>query len=85
MNDLSFSEEDVYCIENFGYNTTGEYDKIKQLESKDHLVIEELEYRLKQREEQMEKARNYIKNNIVDYITNYDDLRENLLEILKEV
>ena len=31
----------------------------------------------------IKEVREYIEKNIVDYITNYDDLRENLLDILK--
>lgn len=34
----------------------------------------------------IKEVREYIEHNIVDYITNYDDLREKLLEILdKEI
>ena len=37
---------------------------------------------LQQKENIIKEVREYIEKNIVDYITNYDDLREKLLEIL---
>ena len=37
---------------------------------------------LQQKENIIKEVREYIEKNIVDYITNYDDLRENLLGIL---
>ena len=33
----------------------------------------------------IKEVREYIEKNIVDYITNYDDLRENILAILDKV
>lgn len=83
MNEV-FTEEDIYCIENFGYNTTGEYDKIKQLEDKDHLVVEELEYRLKQKENILKKVEKYLRSNewAIDY--EHSNCRTHLLRILKE-
>lgn len=41
-----------------------------------------LERELDKKENIIKELRKYIEKNIVDYITNYDDLRQELLEIL---
>ena len=51
------------------------------IKSKDR-EIKWLENQFQQKENIIKEVREYIEHNIVDYITNYDDLREKLLEIL---
>lgn len=62
MQEIEFTKEDEYCIRNFGYNTVGDYENLKQLEDKEHLIVEELEYRLQQKENIIKKIENDIKN-----------------------
>lgn len=38
-----FTEEDEYCIENFGYNTISYFNELKSKQDKNHLIIEESE------------------------------------------
>ena len=57
MQEIEFTKEDEYCIRNFGYNTVGDYEDLKQLEDKEHLIVEELEYRLQQKENIIEEVR----------------------------
>ena len=46
------------------------------------IMLDNLQQELQQKENIIKEVRECIEKNIVDYITNYDDLRENLLEIL---
>ena len=49
-------------------------------------IIEEQDKEIERLHSIIKEVREYIEHNIVDYITNYDDLREKLLEILdKEI
>lgn len=59
------NEVDIHCIKHYGYNTVGDVNNLKAKQDKDHLIIEEFEYRNKMLEEQVEKL-NYIKRNF-DY------------------
>ena len=45
-------------------------------------IIEEQDKEIERLHSIIKEVREYIEHNIVDYITNYDDLREKLLEIL---
>lgn len=82
MQEIEFTKEDEYCIRNFGYNTVGDYENLKQLEDKEHLIVEELEYRLQQKENIIKEVREYFKN----HTFKYDDLMlikpSDVLEIL---
>ena len=62
MQEIEFTKEDEYCIRNFGYNTVGDYENLKQLENKEHLIVEELEYRLQQKENIIKEVREYIEH-----------------------
>lgn len=59
------NEVDIHCIKHYGYNTVGDVNNLRAKQDKDHLIIEEFEYRNKMLEEQVEKL-NYIKRNF-DY------------------
>ena len=64
MQEIEFTKEDEYCIRNFGYNTVGDYEDLKQLEDKEHLIVEELEYRLQQKENIIKEVRDNLENSI---------------------
>ena len=59
MQEIEFTKEDEYCIRNFGYNEVKDYEDLKQLEDEKHLIVEELEYRLQQKENIIKEAREY--------------------------
>lgn len=46
------------------------------------ICVNDIQNYVKQQKDIIRKAKTCVKKNIVDYITNYDDLREELLEIL---
>lgn len=46
------------------------------------ICVNDIQNYVKQQKDIIKKAKTCVKKNIVDYITNYDDLREELLEIL---
>lgn len=48
------------------------------------ICVNDIQNYVKQQKDIIRKAKTYIEKNIVDYITNYDDLREELLEILNK-
>lgn len=77
MQEIEFTKEDEYCIRNFGYNTVGDYENLKQLEDKEHLIVEELEYRLQQKENIIEE----LKERSLSYSKEID----RLLDIKEEV
>lgn len=52
-----FTEEDEYCIEHFGYNTISYFNELKSKQDKNHLIIEELMYRIEQRDKIIEDMR----------------------------
>lgn len=58
-----FNEEDIYCIEHFGYNTNENVEDLKSRENKEHLIFEELEYRLSQANIKLEKIKKCIEDN----------------------
>lgn len=60
MQEIEFTKEDEYCIRNFGYNEVKDYEDLKQLENEKHLIVEELEYRLQQKENIIKEVREYI-------------------------
>ena len=84
MQEIEFTKEDEYCIRNFGYNTVGDYENLKQLEDKEHLIVEELEYRLQQKENIIKEVREYIENDmkLKENFMIYEDGAKYLLEIL---
>ena len=80
MQEIEFTKEDEYCIRNFGYNTVGDYEDLKQLEDKEHLIVEELEYRLQHKDNIIKEVREYIET-----LNEYGigkNAKEELLEIL---
>lgn len=89
MQEIGFTKEDEYCIKNFGYNTVGNYEDLKQLEDKEHLIVEELEYRLQQKENIIKEVREYITSQKLHKIQDttgaltYQEIK--LLEILDKV
>ena len=89
MQEIEFTKEDEYCIRNFGYNTVGDYENLKQIEDKEHLIVEELEYRLQQKENIIKEVREYCNNDnnfeiITDFDTfeNHNEIGIDILEIL---
>ena len=81
MQEIEFTKEDEYCIRNFGYNTVGDYEDLKQLEDKEHLIVEELEYRLQQKDNIIKEVREYA-NNIMFETKAEEKIQDDILEIL---
>lgn len=52
------NEVDIHCIKHYGYNTVGDVNKLRAKQDKDHLIIEEFEYRNAMLEEQIEISKN---------------------------
>lgn len=77
MQEIEFTKEDEYCIRNFGYNEVKDYEDLKQLEDENHLIVEELEYRLQQKENIIKEVR--------EYANKYNDkIQKDILEILEK-
>ncbi len=49
------NEFDMHCIKHYGYNTVGDVNKLRAKQDKDHLIIEEFEYRNAMLEKQIKK------------------------------
>ena len=67
------NEVDIHCIKHYGYNTVGEVNKLRAKQDKDHLVIEEFEYRLAILEEQVERYKRIANKKMQDI----EEFREN--------
>ena len=67
MQEIEFTKEDEYCIRNFGYNEVKDYEDLKQLEDEKHLIVEELEYRLQQKENIIKEVREKAEMKIKGY------------------
>ena len=63
--ELDLNDVDIHCIKHFGYNTVGDVNALRAKQDKEHLIIEEFEYRNEMLEKEIEQIK-YIKRNF-DY------------------
>jgi len=77
----TFTKEDIYCIDNFGYNTFGDIENLKLRQDKDHLIVEEFEYRNTKLQAKLDSIKEYCEKHPMglDYI----DI-EKILKIIEE-